>query len=252
MKIFRQKKFSNIDWGKVQDDVVNVGGSGLLGTIFGSYYLRKELGLSKKASVIGGIGAGIGTAALVYKLLGHKSYAKDKVIISEEKKRDAEQNRKIEEASKTYPWIKDILNNLPPIYTKVKKIEEELENSGTHPSFGDGDEYPSIYVSRKDWIIAQVLQCIEKGKEPIAIIIYGGSQDSYGVFGYNFKTKKLLDLDYKDGKICNEGYIKKELLSMLNNFNKEAKIFMDTEDDVAGLECITYANKQIELVKKYL
>ena len=251
MIIYRQKNFSNIDWKKVSDDVVNVGGSGILGTIFGSYYLKKELGLSTKSSVLGGIGAGIGTAALIYKFLGHKSYAKDKDIsISEEKKREAELDRKIEEASKTYPWIKDILGNLPSIYTKVKNIEEQLRNSGTHPSFGDGDEYPSIYVSDKDWIITQVLRCIENGKEPIADIIYGGYQDSYGVFGYNFKTKKLLDLGYKDGKICNEGYIRKELLSMLNNYIKYIKGVMSTEED--ELECITYTNKQIELVKRYL
>lgn len=246
--IIRRKQFSNIDWGKVKEDLEVSGTVGLLSSIFGGYYLKEKLGLSKKASIIGGIGAGIGAAALTYKLLGHDSYTSEE---AEQKKKEIEQGRKIEEASKTYPWIKDILGNLPLIYTKVKTIEEQLRNSGTHPSFGDGDEYPSIHVSDKDWIIAQVLQCIEKGKEPIADIIYGGYQDSFGVFGYNFKTKKLLDLGYKGGKICNEGYIKKELLSMLNNFNEGARDFMDT-NEVMELEWITYTNKQIELVKKYL
>lgn len=246
--IIRRKQFSNIDWGKVKEDLEVSGTVGLLSSIFGGYYLKEKLGLSKKASIIGGIGAGIGAAALTYKLLGHDSYTSEE---AEQKKKEIEQGRKIEEASKTYPWIKDILGNLPLIYTKVKTIEEQLRNSGTHPSFGDGDEYPSIHVSDKDWIIAQVLQCIEKEKEPIADIIYGGYQDSFGVFGYNFKTKKLLDLGYKGGKICNEGYIKKELLSMLNNFNEGARDFMDT-NEVMELEWITYTNKQIELVKKYL
>lgn len=228
MKIYRQKKFSDIDWRKVAEDIEVAGGVGILSSIITAAKLKQSLGFSTRNSILGGLGVGIGLGALTHKVLGHKSYTKDTV---EKAKKEAEQNRKIEEASKTYPWIKDILNNLPPVYAKVKTIEEQLRNSGTYPYHGDGDEFPNIHVSDKDWIIAQILECMEKGKEPIAYIIYGGCQDSFGVFGYNFKTKKLLDLGYKDGKVCNEGYIKKEFLSMLNNYNEGAKELMNFVDD---------------------
>lgn len=246
MKILR-KQFSNIDWKKVKEDIEVAGGVGILSSIITATKLKQSLGFSTRNSILGGLGVGIGLGALTHKLLGHKSYTKDTV---EKDKKEAEQNRKIEEASKTYPWIKDILGNLPSVYTKIKTIEEQLRNSGTYPYFGDGDEFPSIHVSDKDWIIAQILGCIEKEKEPIVDIIYGGYQDSYGVFGYNFKTKKLLDLGYRGGKVCNEGYIKKDLLSMLNNYNEGIK--EDTDNDLMNSEWITYTNKQIELVKKYL
>lgn len=73
MKILR-KQFSNIDWKKVKEDLEVGGTVGLLSSIFGNYFLKEKLGLSKKASIIGGIGAGIGAAALTYKLLGHDSF----------------------------------------------------------------------------------------------------------------------------------------------------------------------------------
>lgn len=226
---------------------IEVGGTvGLLSSIFGSYFLKEKLGLSKKASIIGGIGAGIGAAALIYKLLGHDSYVKDE---DEKKKIEAEQNREIEEASKTYPWIKDILGNLPSIYTKVKTIEEQLRNSGTYPYFGDGVD-PGMYTWTEDEILAQVLKCIEENKNPVAnIFAWVGCDCDIYKFSYDFKTKTISC----DGK--NVPNVKGKLLEMLGREASEWSGFTEgdeytTTDEIKAVK--TFINKQIELIKKYL
>lgn len=238
MKILR-KQFSNIDWKKVKEDL-EVGGSvGLLSSIFGSYFLEK-LGLSKKASIIGGIGAGIGVAALTYKLLGHDSYKLDN---------SEERNKKIESASKQFPWIKDILGNLPKEYSKIKIIEGELKKNPIYLQWTDGVD-PGMYTWTEDEILAQVLKCIEENKNPVAnIFAWVGCDCDIYKFSYDFKTKTISC----EGK--NVPNIKGKLLEMLGREASEWSGFTEgdeytTTDEIKAVK--TYTNKQIELVKKYL
>lgn len=239
MKILR-KQFSNIDWKKVKEDL-EVGGSvGLLSSIFGSYFLKEKLGLSKKASIIGGIGAGIGAAALTYKLLGHDSYKLDN---------SEERNKKIESASKQFPWIKDILGNLPKEYSKIKIIEGELKKNPIYLQWTDGAD-PGMYTWTEDEILAQVLKCIEENKNPVAnIFAWVGCDCDIYKFSYDFKTKTISC----DGK--NVPNVKGKLLEMLGREASEWSGFTEgdeytTTDEIKAVK--TYTNKQIELVKKYL
>ena len=95
MKILR-KQFSNIDWKKVKEDLEVAGSVGILSSIITAAKLKQSLGFSTRNSILGGLGVGIGLGALTHKLLGHDSYKLDN---------SEERNKKIESASKQFPWI---------------------------------------------------------------------------------------------------------------------------------------------------
>lgn len=162
-------------------------------------------------------------------------------------------DKKIESAAKQFPWIKDILRNLPEEYFKVKKIENELKKDLMNLislQWADELDPPGIYTQTEDEILVQVLKCIEENKNPIANI-FTLVQSGYATyrFNYDFKTKII----NCDGKIVPN--VKGKLLEMLGrelsgwsgitkgNGNGSA-------DEIKAIK--TYINKQIELVKKYL